>query len=304
MKVSFFQSVNRPAFFIESAPREKQYVHFAWKNVDLEQIFKAIRDGKYSKHLELAKTGRGTWEENKRHLPCFTPSGTFRIRCDWDLISYSHVVQLDYDNLSAQLFSVFQRVTKSPYCLAAFVSPSGNGIKVFVKVNSGPDEHYHAWSQVRKVFDDLASHKSDSSVSNISRLCFVSVDDQLYYNDKAKVFEVSPDTKTSVTIPDQSLLADADSIFGYLYNLTLKGKYQKETLQHYGKGKRNNFLFVFACNCNRFGIDKTTALDFVTTIWIKDNMGFSEAELSRTVDSAYSYAHEHASFRLPKTLKS
>lgn len=300
MKVSSFQSTTRPCFYIESAPKDRQYVHFSFKNLELEKVFQAIKSGAWARQIELAKSKRGGWDENKKNLPCFTPSGTFRIRNDWDLIEYSRIICLDYDGVTSPLVLRDHHFSNSLHCFATFISPGGQGVKVFVRVNTGVDQHAEAWSQVRKHFDLLANHKSDPTGRNLSRLCFVSTDPGLYYNKESTVFEVAAG-KTTTTIPDLSLLANPNSVFGYLYNLTVKGKYQGEALGEYGS-RRNNFLFVFACNCNRHGIAQPTAFEFVRSIWIQNNLGFSLHELSKTVVSAYSHKAEFGTFRLPKSL--
>ncbi len=301
MYVSTFQSTTRPTFYIESAPPDMQYVHFSLKNVPLIKIFDAIKKCSYKKQIQHVHTLKGGYSANKKKLPCFTPSGTFRIRCDWDLIEYSHIVHLDYDNVD-QPGALRDRIAKSPYCFVAFISPSGNGVKVFVKVNSNVNLHAQAWSQVRQVFDALAGITSDPTGRNLSRLCFISADAGLYFNPDAQTFEVV-EPKQVVTVPDLSVLAsNSNSVFGYLFNLTKKGKYQGEVLGDYMSKSRNNFLYVFACNCNRFGIEKSFAFDWVKQIWVQDNMGFSVTELSKTVDSAYKHRQEFATLRLPKGL--
>jgi hypothetical protein len=308
MKVSSFQSATRPALFVESAPKDSQYLHYAFKNVEFETIIKAVTSGAWGEKIRHAKAKKGGWDVNKKSLPCFTPSGTFRIRCDWDILEYSQIVVLDYDKCSEVLLIANEtaarilrsRLAGSPYCFAAFVSPGGDGVKVFVRVNSGVDLHATAWSQVRESLDTAAGMKSDPTGRNLSRLCFVSADPYCYFNPDAKIFEVS-EVKPSVTIPDLSILADAKTVFGYLYNLTMKGKYQGEVLGEYG-ARRNNFLYVFSCNCNRYGIDQPQAFEFVKAIWVQNNMGFTQQELSKTVSSAYQHRNEFNTYRLPKSL--
>lgn len=298
--VSSYQSATRPALYVDSAPDKMKYLHYAFRHVSLETIFNAIREKKWLPKIELIKKSKGGWDENKKKLPCFTPSGTFRLRLDWDLLDYSGVVVLDYDKVETPA-TLRDRLAASPYCYAAFISPGGAGVKAFVRVDSGANVHPQAWSQVRKVFDALAGITSDPSGRNISRLCFVSSDPDCFYNPDSQIFEVN-EAKASVTIPDLSVLqAKSNSVFGWLYNLTVKGTYQKEALGEYGKN-RNNFLYVFSCNCNRYGVDQNTAFEFVKSIWVQDNLGFSLHELSRTVQSAYQHKQEFNTFRLPKHL--
>lgn len=301
--VSFFQSTTRPAFKIESAPEGQQFVHVAFRNGPLFTLFDRIKDGYWAETIQGIRSGRGGYVKNKKRLPCFTPAGTFRIRCDWDLLQYSHIVHLDYDDVENPAV-LKDRLVKSPYTLAAFISPSLEGLKVFVRVTTGADHHVNAFAHVRKVFDQLAGMKSDPTARNLSRLCYVSVDKDLYLNPYAETFHVPDIEKTRVTVPDPATLAtNTDGIFQFIYNLTQKGKFQGETFPAgYSDGDRNNFLFLFACNCNRYGIEKSVCLDYVKMIWVQNNEGFSLQELGRSVGSAYSHTHEHATFNLPKHL--
>lgn len=302
--VSCYTNTTRPCFKVPSAPEGKQFVHFPFINFELISVFREIRKGSWQEQLNAIKSNKGGYEKNKKNLPCFTPSGTFRTRNDWDLIEYSQVVHLDYDNI-ANPEALRDRVSKSPYCLAAFISPGGEGLKVFVVVDSNEDLHQNAFSQVRELFDELTGIKSDSTARNLSRLCYVSVDPGCYINEKAEVFKVSR-VKSRTLVPDASILMnpDNDKLFGWLFNLTQKGKFQGETFPAgYSQDHRNNFIFLFACNCNRYGIDRHTAHEFAQQIWVMNNENFNIEELKRTVNSAYSYTKEFASYNLPKHLQ-
>jgi hypothetical protein len=311
-QVSFFQSATRPAFKVPSAPVDRQFIHVTFANGPLFAIFKKICSGYWREQISAVKNHKDGYDKVKKNLPCFTPAGTFRIRCDWDMMDYSGIVHLDYDHnpkKGATIEDVEQlkaRIAKSPYTLAAFVSPGSDGLKVFVRVDTGANDHVNqAFNSVRKVFDELAGIPSDPTARNLSRLCFVSHDPKIYINEGAEVFKV-PAAKSKVTmVPDSSTLASSsDRVFTYLYNLTTKGKFQGETFPAgYSEGDRNNFLFLFACNANRHGIKKSVCLEYVKHVWVQNNEGFPVQELNRSVNSAYSHTAEYATFNLPKHTK-
>ncbi|MBG7611434.1 DUF3987 domain-containing protein, partial [Polaribacter sp. BAL334] len=52
--------------------------------------------------------------------------------------------------------------------------------------------------------------------------------------------------------------------------------------EQYYNGNRNNFIFLFSCNANKFGINKEDALDYCLT-----NFDLDESEIKATVNSAY-----------------
>lgn len=302
-QVSYFTSTTSPRFNIASAPEGKQWIHFAFKNSSLLDIFKCIGNGYWNDLIQAIKNRPGGYDANKKKLPCITPSGTFRIRNDWDLLQYSQVVHLDYDDVDP--VQLKERFSKSPYTLAAFVSPGGSGLKVFLRVNSGPDDHVKAFTQVRKVFDELAGVTSDPTARNISRLCYVSVDMEIYINPDAEVFRVDPRAQTRTVVPDPSTLSgNSDTLFTWMFDLTKKGKFQGEMFpEGYSRDSRNNFIFLFCCNCNRYGLSSLAAMEYARMIWVANNDGFTINELSRTVESAYSHTSEHGSFRIPKHLQ-
>jgi hypothetical protein len=81
----------------------------------------------------------------------------------------------------------------------------------------------------------------EKSGKDITRLCFVSFDQEAYYNTNASVFNVQPVAKS---LPDIAVnLAET-------FNSCVRFTEQKES---YLTGNRNNFIFQLACNLNRKG---------------------------------------------------
>ncbi len=175
------------------------FKNFAQKecNKPLEEIIKAITDGKYKtqisklrNHLKDGKNESANKVKNK--LLAFTPSGTFDDgRKATKITSYSGYVILDIDKLSKpQLQETINTSRLAPYTYASFVSPSGNGLKILVAVNSKKEEHKEAYNQVREYYETALNIDIDTSGSDVSRLCFMSFDTDCYFNDAADIFEV------------------------------------------------------------------------------------------------------------------
>ena len=80
-------------------------------------------------------------EQLKKRLPYVTPAGTFAKRANTQLIARSGLIVLDFDHVS-DVVSTRARLLADPHLPIEllYISPSGNGIKAFVKV---PLEHEH-----------------------------------------------------------------------------------------------------------------------------------------------------------------
>jgi hypothetical protein len=188
IKVSFFQNVKSQNNTITT----------------LELIFKDIKNGKWKNEIEqmrLAKYNEKDemYSDLKIKLKCFTPSATFKDKRDKDLVlTYSGIMSIDYDGLPIKEVDDIKNIiirNSNTYC--CFISPSGKGLKVFVKIDSNKENHFIAFKQVRDYYDALVNVNSDKSCKDVGRLCFVSDDKGLFYNPDSQVFNIIEDIKQS-----------------------------------------------------------------------------------------------------------
>lgn len=294
MKVSYFHSTVSPVFRVPSAPEGKKNIHFAAKQVEFSEIIQAVKARKFES--KIGSIMHNYKALKRTALPCFTPSGTFRLRQDNDLLVYSGILCLDYDNVG-YLYELKQKAQDDPHTLAAFYSPSYKGLKVFVQVSTPADCHLMAYQAVAAHYDEVLGAEHDRKCKNISRLCFIGSDADVVYNPTANYFVPERTTTNDVprVAPDIEMLAsNSNSVFGWLYNFTLKKAIG------YFDGNRNNFLFAFACNCNRYGIHIDRAIEFASIVWNQNQTGISWDEVTKTVRSAYNYQAEHAKFTMPQ----
>jgi len=172
-------------------------------NLNISVILEQIRSGKYKARIqalrELLRQGKtGEYSSAKRSLPAFTPSGLFEGGRKLEFLKeYSGLIILDIDKLSQEkLIAIRTRVEEIPNTYACFISPSGHGLKILVKVFSQPVYHKVVFNQVKAFYEEQlrASDQADTvqidpSGKDITRLCFVSWDEMLYLNPSAAIFK-------------------------------------------------------------------------------------------------------------------
>lgn len=163
----------------------------------LEKILIDIKIGTYKVEINtirnlLSNNNKHSADQHKKQLKGFTVSGTFNNGRSIDKIeTYSQYVILDIDKLSETRLKELVNLTHlAPYTYASFISPSGNGIKVIVKVNTNKEQHKEAYKQVVAYYEQALSINIDTSGSDICRLCFVSYDKDCFINTNADIFEV------------------------------------------------------------------------------------------------------------------
>ena len=124
----------------------------------------------------------------------FTPAGTFAQRANAKLTTPSGLLNFDFDHL-ANLAAAKARLQQDPWVVYAFTSPGGDGLKVAVRASGIIDDatYKHAWKTVadyiERTYPDLAL-ANDRKCKDISRLCYVSWDPDLYGNPDALLYEV------------------------------------------------------------------------------------------------------------------
>ena len=125
-----------------------------------KDIMRDIQRGEWKEsidELRQTKTNGDTDKasEIKDNLPCFTVSGVFQGgHAKANLKEYNNLVSLDYDNKHnpEELRDSFRELS---YTYATFISPSGNGVKVFIKTDNKPEDHEQAFKAIRKLLYDI-----------------------------------------------------------------------------------------------------------------------------------------------------
>ncbi|EOG6905481.1 DUF3987 domain-containing protein [Flavobacterium psychrophilum] len=247
-------------------------------------ILQDIKNGKYESEINSIRYAMQSSKEKqadelKSELLAFTTSGTFdKQRKSEFLKTYSQIINLDFDHIPLEeLESLVAKINDCKFTLASFISPRGEGIKVFIKINSNAEKHAIAYNQVANFYKTITGFEFDPKCKDITRLCFVSYDPNTFLNENATIFEVKDEVKEPKAKVENQVTQNLST--DDLLDKCLKFTEQKE---QYLNGNRNNFIHLFSSNANRFGIYEADTLNYCIT-----NFDLDEKEIKNAVNSAY-----------------
>lgn len=260
------------------------------ENKDILKILNDIKNGVYKPAItylrkSLADNKTEAAERAKKSLPAFTPSATFKGGRKMEfLTNYNALVVLDIDKITPEKLTESKEILKeNPFVFAFFTSPSGNGLKIFIKVDSGKDEHKETFLKLQRYFEDILSLEIDKSGKDITRLCFFSYDPELFVNEACTIFSThynqSQEQTTKTNKTSSSQLPETIN-YDVLYTHCVQFTEKKES---FIDGNRNNFVYQLANNLNRKGVPESVALGYILA-----DYDYNSQEVMAAVRSAYS----------------
>jgi BT4734-like, N-terminal domain len=135
-------------------------------------------------------------EQLKKALPGVMWCGQFSNRehpAADKLQEHSGLLCADLDELGQELPRVREQLQTSPHLWALFISPTGIGLKAVVRVPADASKHAGGFSAVAQHVRELTGVQIDESGKDISRLCFLTYDPELYHNPNATELEPLPE---------------------------------------------------------------------------------------------------------------
>jgi hypothetical protein len=254
----------------------------------VDVVFDRIQKGKYADLIKQIRKEKDKTQRNelKKNLPAICFSGTFQKRADDAIIEHSGLICLDFDGYKTkkEMLEFKENLKEDAYVMAAFVSPSGDGLKVIVKIPADKQNHKRYFDALEKHFD---CPEFDVTSKNISRVCYESYDPDIHINmgssvwDKMSEEESKPldlrTVRTTIALRDENKIIDR-----------LMRWWNKE----YGlvEGARNNNVYILAAAFNDFGISKSLAEYVILQMQSRD---FPESEIKTTIESAYKNRAAH-----------
>lgn len=241
------------------------------------EVDKALDRIQKGNSKQLCEDIRATIDKEKRqslksNLPAVLFSGTFsKERKDESLIKHSGFIVLDLDNIE-NVREVQTDIISNGYVYACWISPSGNGLKILIKIADGKKHREH-FAALKELFP-----LCDSSGQNESRVCYESYDPEIYIYPDADIFTKTKKTE-KVYEKQQVNLAEEEVFKKLLVWLSNKN-------EAFVTGERNNFIFKLASACCKFGINELSCAHFIDTEFLVDSQ-FSRKESDRTIRSAY-----------------
>jgi len=265
---------------------------------DIDFALNRIKNG-VSKDLVLSIRKEKDKEKSqklKAQLPAILFSGTFSARNSKSLIQHSGFICLDFDKYATKdlMLADRKKLENDQYTYALFTSPSGNGMKVLVKITPYP--HLH-----KKLFQALEQHYKidnfDTSTSDVCRVCYESYDPHLFINKSSKVWDKIDTEELGISynhvMPEIVIQDEQEKI-----DILVKWFEKKYSMND----NRNSSIFVLAAKFNQFGISKRSCINY-SNKYIRED--FTEREIERTISSAYQNTAEAGTkfFEDTKTIK-
>jgi hypothetical protein len=242
------------------------------------EVFNRIKNGNPDIIAKINRIRAGD-SEGKNKLMAIMFNGTFNERKDDGLVAHSGLCVLDFDKYPNQKVQLQERnrLMECPYVYMLFTSPSGNGLKVVIRIpESDKYEHKRRFEAFKEYIN---SDYFDVANSNVSRVCFESYDPDAYLNEFAEVFtDISQDKGYTVTerIPVLAITNEERIV---------------ELIMKFNHGNfdeaRNNWIYRVACCMCEYGVDEHTANEYLQQYQQHD---FTASEIMVAIGSAYKRA--------------
>jgi hypothetical protein len=156
----------------------------------IETLVKKIRDGDYKPQIDEIREieDKEKRNEKKKLLPAITPSGIFLpTRNNANLARPSEIITFDFD-VVVNIMAALVLLKKDEFSYLVFLSPSGTGIKVFVRILPGTSRHKKVFNALRKYYKKHYGLEADGKCGDIARLCYLSSDPDVYWNPEASIY--------------------------------------------------------------------------------------------------------------------
>ena len=155
---------------------------------DLLTVLNEIASDKYKIQIdEIRKEENPSKSLLKNKLPLFTPTGIFSHRSMAGLESYNGIICLDIDGVSNPQ-ELKEKAKMLHWVYAAFITPSGQGLKVLVKTNATAETYKQTEILVAEAFFNITGSSRDNHCKDIARIQFVSHDPDIYINEHSVTF--------------------------------------------------------------------------------------------------------------------
>jgi len=267
----------------------------------LAQIVEGIKGDHYKESIlkirRLVESGnKKKVDQLKKGLVAFTVSGKFEGGRKMSFLkTYNPLVILDIDKLDPNALPyLILKIRGIALTRVVFVSPSGRGLKVIVAVDSEMKMHGMAYRQVMRFYEKELGVKIDKSGKDITRLCFMSYDPEIYFNPESSIYKVIASeskpaesaNKNPNLIPRRApqLVEESSSLtldYADAFDICVARTDGEMTFE---EGNRNNFIYRVGVFCIHAGIPLEIAIEES-----KKRFEFDNTEIQQAITSAYNY---------------
>ena len=289
--------------------------------ISIEDFFAMVRNGYWKVPVEghrncLAKDRKHDAQTIKDSMACVIPAGVcHKGHAKNNLTSLSLALCIDIDHTDEQTKDIFVHACLLEYVLGAFISISGRGVKLFIRIEiDGANDYPAIYEATAKLVSIVLGVETDGKCKDITHPCFGSYDPEAYYNGDAKAVNGflpngaltprithTPDTSSSDTTYTPVSFSNGHPPAKAGNRISAVPFVQSYlTLYPAATGDRNGTVFRLSCAACKRGIERNElTTELVRTL---EEDSFRESEIARTVKSAYQNvmtAEETESFENP-----
>ena len=129
----------------------------------------------------------------KDSMPCIVPAGICRgghaVQC---LLVHSALLCIDLDHTGDRTREVLELTRSLPFTCISFISISGEGIKVLVRIRKEDvqEDYARLYSVVGSAVSTYVRHPYDEKCKILTQPCFYSYDPEAYWNAEAVAFQM------------------------------------------------------------------------------------------------------------------
>ena len=184
-----------------TTPYSNINIHSFYERITTDQKVKLICD----KLSSLSKEAQRQVKANE--LDYITPSGIFNKRSNNELIAHSGYLSIDFDNIpDCDLNQLKNKLINDNtiQTVLLFKSPSGNGLKWFIKIPPVAQTHGMYFDAVKNYIQTKYNIEVDKACRDVARACFVSYDKDA----ELSIYEAKP---LDATFLDKWLVVEAKS---------------------------------------------------------------------------------------------
>ena len=165
------------------------------QTIDVNQLIEFVKYPYLKSEIDrLRSLDKIKYKEQKLSLPAVTLSGVFSKRNNSCLETHSGLMQIDFDDIDNYKVSR-TALLEDPYTYVLFRSPSGNGIKILVKINPSAETHRAQFLALEKYYLEEYNLAMDTGTKDVPRAMLLSYDPHLYCNPFSETFAEVIDEK-------------------------------------------------------------------------------------------------------------
>lgn len=263
----------------------------------IDKVADAIESGVWGPQIQECRVYflsdcKEAYNRCKAQLPVIMPCGKFNGQDLASMVAPTNLMILDFDHFPRSidvLHRLRNMVQQDPYTHMCFVSVSGFGLKILVRLDNDTDNDSHhqyflALKEYYKAtYPELYEYWDDSS-KNINRLCYMSHDPDLFFNPESAVWTeriaITTDSIATSTAPPDLDNEEVEKIIKYL-----EGGWQQ--FHPMVDGRRHDSTYFRAKELAEWGVPKDDALLYFKQFMSEAN---DPDDIRKQIDNAYEKA--------------